>query len=136
MEKVFKFLKENVVCTVATCSDNNPRASVLEYVMIGDSIIIATDMESVKANNLKGNNKISVSVHNMPLFVVIDGTAVTPDQGEIDGYNKVLFERHPEFVEFIEKGFMRPFVYYKIAPKVCCYSDFSQGMKPGEIINF
>lgn len=133
--RVVKFFSENVVCTVATCQNGNPRASALEYVKVDDGIIFATDPSSIKAENLKANNKLSISVHNMPVFVTVDGTTTTPSEAEINTYNTVLFERHPEFVEMMEKGMMRPFVYYKVVPETVYYNDYSKGMSPTEIIS-
>lgn len=134
MEKVIKFLKENHVMTLATSLNDKPRASVLEYVMIGDAVIFATAEDSIKANNIKGNKKISVSVHNMPKFVTLDGAAVTPSEAEISEYNKILFERHPEFKEMVEKGIMHPFAYFKVSVETAYYNDYSTGMNPTEVI--
>lgn len=134
MEKVLQFLKENLVCCLATCSNDKPRASAMEYVIVGNNVLFATDGNSIKASNLKVNNKISFSAHAMPKFVTIDGTTATPKQDEIDSYNKTLFERHPEFKEMVEKGMMKPFVYFKLVPEVVYYNDYSTGMTPPEVI--
>ncbi len=134
MEKVIQFLKENMVCTMATCSNNNPRASVMEYMVVNDHIMLGTDGESIKAQNLRANNKISVSVCNMPKFVVVEGTTATCTQDEIDTYNGILFERHPEFKTYLEQGMMRPMTHFKVVPTEVYYSDYSQGMVPPEII--
>lgn len=61
MEKVLQFLRENLVCCLATCSNDKPRASAMEYVVVGDNIIFSTDGDSIKAANLKANNRISFS---------------------------------------------------------------------------
>ena len=80
---------------------------------------------SFKAANLKANNKISFSANAMPKFVTIDGITATPNEDEINTYNKILFERHPEFKEMAERGMMKPFVYY---------NDYSAAMSPTEVI--
>ena len=134
MEKVFEFLKKNIVCTVATSSGDMPRASVLEYYMIGNAIIFATDPSSIKANNLKKNNHISMSVHNMPQFVTLDGSVTEPTKAEIEGYTHQLMINHPEFKEMMEKGMMQPFVFYKLVIKTAYWNDYSNGMAPTEII--
>lgn len=134
MDKVLQFLRENLVCTLATCANDKPRASAMEYAVVGDNVLFSTDGDSIKAGNLKANNKISFSAHAMPKFVTIDGVTATPDEDEINAYNKILFERHPEFKEMVEKGMMRPFVYFKLVPEVVYYNDYSNGMRPAEII--
>ena len=136
MDKLQKFLNENVVCSLATCADNVPRATAMEYVMADGHIILATDPDSIKAKNLRANNRISFSVHNMPLFVTIDGVTETPSGQEIDEYNKTLFERHPEFKDAMAAGMMRPFQYYKIVPKTAYWNDYSKGMAPPEVIEY
>ena len=136
MDKLLKFLNENMVCSLATCSGDVPRATAMEYIMEDGHIIFATDPDSIKAQNLKANNKISFSAHNMPLFVTIDGTTETPTEQEIAAYNKTLFERHPEFKDAMAAGMMHPFQYYKIIPKTVYWNDYSAGMTPSEVIKF
>ena len=136
MKKVIDFLKENVVATLATCSDNKPRASIVEYYMIDDAIIFGTDPDSLKAHNLNHNPRISMSVSAMPKFVTVDGVVVAPTKDEIESYTKLLFEFHPEFKELMEKGMMgNSFVHFKIAPEIAYYNDFTNGMAPTEVIN-
>lgn len=136
MDKVIQFLKENMVCCLATCANDKPRASTMEYAVVNSQVMFATDGESVKAGNLKNNNKVSFAAHSMPKFVTIDGTTATPDEDEINAFNRILFERHPDFKEMVEKGTMRPFAYYKIVPEVVYFSDYSNGMAPPEIIKY
>ncbi|MBR0599397.1 pyridoxamine 5'-phosphate oxidase family protein [Sinanaerobacter chloroacetimidivorans] len=134
MDKVLQLLRENMICCLATCSDDKPRASAMEYVIAGDYILFATDGDSIKAANLRANNKISFSAHSMPQFVTIDGTTMEPSEAEINEYNRILFDRHPEFKDMIAKGMMKPFTYFKLVPEVAYYNDYSNGMKPPEII--
>ena len=134
MEKVFEFLKKNNVCTVATSSGDVPRASVIDYYMIGNAIIFATDPDSIKANNLKKNSRISMSVHNMPLFVTLDGSVTEPTKAEIDGYMQQLLLHHPEFKEMMGSDMMQPFAFYKLVIDAAYWNDFSNGMVPTEII--
>ena len=134
MEKVLKFLRENSVCCLATCSKDMPRASTMEYIIIDDVIFFATSADSIKANNLKANNKISFAAYTMPKFVTIDGTTEAPTKEEIDEYKKILFERHPEFKDMTENGMMKSLAYYKIVPGVVYYNDYTSGIGPAEVI--
>ena len=136
MDKVVKFLSKNTVCNLATCAKDIPRATAMEYIVVDEHIIFATAPDSIKAKNLKENNRISFSVHHMPRFVTIDGTTETPAKQEIDAYNKTLFKRHPEFRDAMAAGMMQPFQYYKIVPKTAYWSDYTKGMAPPEIINY
>jgi len=123
MEKVIKLLNDNNVCYIATCSNNIPRATPMEYVMVDGSLIFSTRGNTNKDKNLKENNRISVAVNNMPIFATIDGTTETPSAEEIEKCNNIYFERHPELEEDI-KGW--ELCYYKLVPTVAYYSDYSQ----------
>ena len=129
MEKVIKLLNDNAVCYLATCSDNIPRATPIEYVMVGGSLIFSTRGNTNKDKNLKENNRISVAVNNMPVFVTIDGMTETPSSEEIKECGRIYLERHPELieepelVEAIKNGALH---YYKLVPFVAYYSDYSQ----------
>ena len=134
MEKILGFLRGNMVCCLATCSNDHPRASAMEYAVVGDNVFFATSGESIKASNLKLNNKISFSAHVMPKFVTIDGTTAAPNESEIAALTIILFERHPQFKEMIEKGIIKPYIFFKLVPEVVYYNDYSAGMTPTEVI--
>lgn len=135
MKRVIDFLKTNHVMTLASSSGDKPRASVLEYYMVEDAMIFATSLDSIKAVNIKANNRVSVSVHNMPLFVTLDGHTEVPSLSETECYNEQLFVNHPEFKQMIEGGTMDPFVYFKVVVETAYYNDYSAGMAPTEVIN-
>lgn len=134
MEKVYDFLRCSNVCTIATSSDGNPRASIVEYHMLGNAIIFATSPDTIKAQNLKKNNRISMSVCSMPLFVTMDGTTTTPTDEEVASYNEQLFHRHPDFIDMFENTLMPPFQYYKLVIETVYFNDYSQGMTPVQVL--
>jgi len=134
MEKVYEFLRNSNVCTIATSSNGNPRASIVEYHMLGNAIIFATSPDSIKAQNLKKNNRISMSVCSMPLFVTLDGKTTTPTETEIASYNEQLFIRHPDFIDLFENTLMPPFQYYKMVIEAVYFNDYSQGMAPVQVL--
>ena len=132
MKKVIDFLKENSITVIATSSDNKPRASILEYAVIDDCIILGTDNRSIKAHNLDSNPHISLSVQQLPKFVTIDGAVSTPTDEEIEEYMRRLIENHPEFKERMAAGMIQ-FTYYKVNIETAYLCDMSKG--PGvEII--
>ena len=130
MEKVIKLLNSNTVCYIATCSDNIPRATPMEYVMVNGSLIFSTQGDTTKDKNLKENNKISVAVNNFPVFTTIDGTTETPSAYEIEECNKAYYERHPDIAEELKEYSL---TYYKLLPSVAYYSDYEQEIY-GEVI--
>lgn len=135
MKKVLNFLKKNSITTLATSLNDVPHASTVEYVMVGDSIIFATSPDSVKVNNLRKNNRLSMVVHNLPEFVMIEGSVVEATIDEINGYNKALYGNHPEFEEIMENQFMKLFIYFKVRIKKAYYNDYSNGRNLSEVIS-
>ncbi|MDR2866245.1 MAG: pyridoxamine 5'-phosphate oxidase family protein [Methanomassiliicoccaceae archaeon] len=138
MEKVLELLRKNRVMCIATCSKDKPRSSILEYVMVGDSMIFMTDPRTIKAANIEKNPKVSLTVMESEpgakleelLYVAIDGTAVKASAKKVSAYNTVLFQRYPEFKAFIESGAMNN-VYYEVKFRTAWYSV---GMAPAEMI--
>jgi uncharacterized pyridoxamine 5'-phosphate oxidase family protein len=136
MKKVIEFLKANTSghCAIATCSDNKPRVSAMEYTMLGDDIVFSTSPDSIKAQNIAKNNQVSFSFHNMPKFVTIDGTTTSITESETEQAMKMTLEENPQLKPMIESGQL-VLKFYKIVPKTVYFIDYSQGMAPTEIIN-
>jgi hypothetical protein len=66
----------------------------MEYGMVDDSLIFATFPGTIKAKNIRENPRVSLTVGGMPTYAAIDGTVTDADIIEIEGLNKILFERH------------------------------------------
>ncbi|MCL1811844.1 MAG: pyridoxamine 5'-phosphate oxidase family protein [Methanomassiliicoccaceae archaeon] len=130
MEKVMKLLKENTVMNLATCCNDKPRSSIMEYIMIDGKMIIATDPESIKGKNLSKNPRVSLTVGGMPTFMAIDGTVEDASPKETEEYNKILFERYPHFKEPMTSG-MIVFKHFRVVFDTAYYSD---GMGPAAVI--
>jgi len=130
MDEVIKFLKENKVMNLATCYSDRPRSSIMEYIMVGDSLIFATDPESIKGKNLAKNPRVSLTVGGMPVFLAIDGSVMYAGPKEVDEYNKELLIRYPEFKEMMESGAMK-LKHFRVVFETAYYSE---GMGPAKII--
>lgn len=136
MDKVFQFLSQNPVCTLATCSEDQPRATTMEQSVVNGSIMFGTSAGSIKAKNLAKNSKISLSAHNLPVYLTIDGRVEPLAQKEIAQYHQALFARHPEMKQMMEGGGMGEMVYYKLVPQAAYFHDDSKGMAPTEVIEY
>jgi len=135
-DKIMKLLKANTSMALATSCNDKPRSSIMEYIMVGDSMIFATDPNSIKGKNLAKNTRVSLTVGGMPIYMAIDGTTKDPSKSEIEEYNKVLVERYPQFKEFMESGAMK-FKYFKVNFETAYYTDCSEGMSgEAEVIKF
>jgi nitroimidazol reductase NimA-like FMN-containing flavoprotein (pyridoxamine 5'-phosphate oxidase superfamily) len=60
---LIEFIHSHNVCTIATCADNIPRATALEYEAEGTAIYILLG-PGRKGENLKANPLISASIHD------------------------------------------------------------------------
>jgi uncharacterized pyridoxamine 5'-phosphate oxidase family protein len=132
MDEVMKLLKENKVMNLATSHNDRPRSSIMEYIMIGDSMIFATDPESIKGKNLAKNPRVSLTVGGMPRYLAIDGTVTFAGPMEVNGYNEELLVRYPEFEEMMASGAMK-FRHFKIVFDVAYYSE---GMGQAKVIHY
>ncbi len=59
---ITEFLKSQPTCVIATCSDNIPRASPVEFFPIGLTLYIFTE-GGKKLENIRKNPCVSVAVH-------------------------------------------------------------------------
>jgi len=151
MDKVLRFLKANRIMTLATSSDDVPRASIMEYTMVGDTMMFSTFPGSVKSKNLSKNPRMSFTVGHIPVFLAMDGTAVEASQEEkekyieaqleirwhnirgekpkyVEDWNKIMMDTYPEFKTLMESGGMR---YYKIIFETAYYAE---GVWPPKVI--
>ncbi len=55
-------LEAQSLCVIATCSDNLPRASTVEYFPIGTTIYILTE-GGIKLQNIIQNPNVSIAIH-------------------------------------------------------------------------
>ncbi|AIZ56907.1 pyridoxamine 5'-phosphate oxidase [Candidatus Methanoplasma termitum] len=130
MERFMEILNANRVMNLATSSNDKPRSSIMEYVMIGDSMFFGTDPGSIKGNNLAKNPKLSLTVGGMPAYLALDGKATEAGKKDAEAYNKVLLERHPEFKQFIESGMMKLKVFKVVIDTVY----LTEGHGPAKVI--
>jgi len=151
MNEVLRFLKENSVMRIATASaDGKPRASIVEYGMVGNSMIFATHHGSIKDANIAANPLVSLSVGAAPTYLTIDGAATDASPDEIEAFNKILFDRHllgarpqiytghytrsydkyPEFREMIRSGDLN-MKYYRV---VFYTAYYTHGLGPARIV--
>lgn len=133
MKNVIDFLKANSDMVLASSFNDKPRASILEYYVIEDSIFFATSEESIKGHNLKQNKNVSLSVSRLPEFVTIDGHITAPTAVEIEKFTKLMFEKHPDFKDLIEKGVLGTFLFCKVVIETAYFTDYRKA-REAEII--
>lgn len=60
-QRIVQFLKDNVICTLATCADNVPRSTIVRYRCRDLTVYILTEGGG-KIKNLRHNPLVSLSV--------------------------------------------------------------------------
>jgi nitroimidazol reductase NimA-like FMN-containing flavoprotein (pyridoxamine 5'-phosphate oxidase superfamily) len=60
-ERIIKFLREQKICTLATCANNIPRSTPVRYRSQGLTLYILTEGGG-KVQNIRENNVVSVSI--------------------------------------------------------------------------
>ncbi len=60
-QRIIQFLKDNVICTLATCADNVPRSTIVRYRCRDLTVYILTEGGG-KIKNLRQNPRVSLSV--------------------------------------------------------------------------
>lgn len=60
-ERILQFLQANVICTLATCSDNVPRSTIVRYRSRGLTVYIVTEGGG-KIKNIRHNPLVSLSI--------------------------------------------------------------------------
>lgn len=82
-----KFLKQNELCKVATCHNNIPHITPVNFIFNDGAFYFGTDYESRKYKNLDKNKKIAlaVDIYNSSTdnkAVIIQGTAEIIEKGK------------------------------------------------------
>jgi len=130
MDAVMRLLKANTAMNLATSYNDRPRSSIMEYVMVGDAMIFATDPESIKGKNLAKNPRVSLTVGNMPVFLAMDGTVTYAGPREVEEYNKEVVKRYPHLGELMTSGAVK-FRHFRVEFETAYYSE---GMGPAKVI--
>ena len=92
MEVIVRFLTSHNMCVLATCANNVPRATPIEYYSEGTTIYLMTD-EGTKLNNIRTNPVVSIGI-NDPLtdWLSIRGIQIT-------GTARLIKDDNPDYWE-------------------------------------
>jgi hypothetical protein len=125
-ERILKFLKEQAMCVIATCKDDIPRATPLEYFSEGTTLYIAPD-PGTKIVNIGANPRISVGIFNNvhPDWPAGDWKRTKGIQ--ITGDAMLLIPGDPEYTHAMEVYHWEPFLKALGRTK-------DDGPKPGNMI--
>ncbi|HEU4468635.1 MAG TPA: pyridoxamine 5'-phosphate oxidase family protein [Nitrososphaeraceae archaeon] len=103
-EGEIKFLCSNEICRIATCNNDLPHVTPVSYIFNKGKFYFATDYNTLKYNNLKKNNRISLVVdtteNNRNTAVVIRGTTTFIHKGR---KFENLYKRFHEKFDWVKK---------------------------------
>ena len=99
-----KFLSSNEICRIATCNNDLPHVTPVSYIFEKGKFYFATDYNTLKYNNLKKNNRISLvvdtTVNNRNTAVVIRGITMFIHKGR---KFEILYNRFHEKFDWVKK---------------------------------
>ncbi len=95
-KRIAAFLRSCNICVLATCKDNVPRATPIEYYSDGLTVYVVAD-PGTKIANLKANPRISIGIYNTPYTNWIDWKIVRGVQ--ITGKPSLVTDDNPEYFE-------------------------------------
>ena len=115
-----KFLCTNEICRIATSSNDHPHVTPVSYVFDEGEFYFATDYNTLKYNNLKKNNRISLVVdtteNNRNTAIVIRGKTTFVHKGR---KFEILYNIFHEKFDWVKKDPWKqgeaPFI--KVIPK-------------------
>lgn len=103
-EGEIKFLCSNEICRIATCNNDLPHVTPVSYIFNKAKFYFATDYNTLKYNNLKKNNRISLvvdtTVNNRNTAVVIRGITMFIHKGR---KFETLYNRFHEKFDWVKK---------------------------------
>ena len=94
-----KFLNQNELCKVATCTKNIPHVTPVNFIFNDGSFYFATDYDSRKYKNLRKNKNIAlaIDIYNSSIdnkAVIIQGTAEIIEKGrEFEKLYNLFYEK-------------------------------------------
>lgn len=112
--RVERFLQRHVYCTLATCVDATPLATMVMYVSDGLDLYFFTGMNTKKLKNIKKNPNVAVAVEGRRFFFF-------PQAMEIQGRAEVLSGKDEETARRLYFSRMRP--EFRAAKKVAEMSE-------------
>lgn len=118
--KESKFLKENEVCRITTCTKDVPHIAPVTYYFEDGFFYFATDYDTKKYANLKKNDKIAISVDiylpGKHKAVVVQGSTTFIEKGQqFKKLYEIFYKKFAWVREDPWKENEAPFV--KITPK-------------------
>jgi nitroimidazol reductase NimA-like FMN-containing flavoprotein (pyridoxamine 5'-phosphate oxidase superfamily) len=136
-ERIIKFLREQRICTLATCVNNIPRSTPVRYRSHGLTLYILTEGGG-KIKNIRENNYVSASIvgeysgFKSVTCLQLWGTAEIIDPRGGQKYEEARKEMHLEEREDLQqikvKNIRTEMYVIKISPEKARFLSFPEGI--------
>ena len=128
-QEMLDFLSERNIARMATIRpDNSPHVTPVWYLWENNQLLISIGRVSVKARNLRQNNKVAVTIDSQRGGVIIEGTAKIEELSE--EIRRKLCQRyvHPEdldkYMEYAKANFQS--ILLRIHPENIISWDYTK----------
>jgi nitroimidazol reductase NimA-like FMN-containing flavoprotein (pyridoxamine 5'-phosphate oxidase superfamily) len=136
-ERILKFLREQKICTLATCAHNIPRSTPVRYRSDGLTLYILTEGGG-KVQNLRENKAVSVSIvgeysgFKSVTCLQLWGTAeiIEPQGGQKyeEARGKMDLEEREDLKHIKVKNIRTEMYVIKISPQKARFLSFPEGI--------
>ncbi|UZE94293.1 MAG: pyridoxamine 5'-phosphate oxidase family protein [Candidatus Pacearchaeota archaeon] len=127
-QKIKQFIENKNVCVIATCSENESRASTVNYIVDGFTLYVVTSGKSIKVKNIKINPNVSVAIDDQGkkeraclqaegIAEILSGTEAKQAK-EFYSKKRDLSHHEPELVDTV----------LKIELKEIMFTDYTKGV--------
>ena len=128
--------------TLATVRpDGYPQAITVSYANDGLTIYVGTGKESQKVNNIRQNNKVSLTINtgykdwNHIKGLSMGGVAeIVNDPDEIRRAGECMLKRFPQAAEWAQSDIANEIVFLKIHPQVISILDYEKGFGHTDLV--
>lgn len=128
-QEMLDFLSERNIARMATIRpDNSPHVTPVWYLWENNQLLISVGRDSVKARNIRQNNKVAVTIDSRRGGVIIEGTAKIEELSE--EIRRKLCQRyvHPEdldkYIEYASVNFQS--ILLRIHPQKIISWDYAK----------
>jgi len=141
--KILALLDQHRIMTIATLRpDGWPQATTVGYVNDGLTLYFLCGLDSQKAANLAGDNRVSVTINDDPAQVMeIDGVSMAAnaepvtDVAEAQKVLRTLMSRYPEQKGVpLEMPTPDQVKIFRVTPKVISLLDYSKGFAHTDLV--
>lgn len=120
-QKIKQYIQDKNICVIATCFENKPRVSTVNYISNGFTLYTVTSGKSIKCKNIKANPNVSIVIDDQgrqeSACLQAEGVAEILDGAEADQARKFYSQKRdishhkPELTDTILKIDLRGIMF-------------------------